>query len=507
MYKKEEYQVIKNRMEEPRKFLQVIMGPRQVGKTTVVTQVLRDTDIPYLFHSADDLKANDASWISNQWDAIRAWKDNKGYDSAVLVIDEIQKIKNWSEVVKKEWDDDTFHNRNIKVFLLGSSRVLLEKGLSESLMGRYEEIRMTHWSYTEMKECFGFTPEQYLFFGGYPGAATLTEDKDRWTQYIQTSIIGATINKDILMDTQVRNTPLLEQVLRQGAFYSGKLLSGNKMQANLKVTGNVDTIQNYTTLLKESGLLLGLQKYANDNARVKASIPKYQVFNNALKTANTPITFEQALLDREKWGEIFESGVGAWLVSMGFKHNFDVYYWRNNKGEEVDFVLRRNKFLIAIEVKSNNEKTTEGLKTFKEQYKPDKAFIVGREGIPIKEFLTMDINKLFEDNIKENCSPLKRNNKIIALEKETADFLTENITGNGLHTGIRWTEDALGELWIELRRLNTDGSLSEKDMMSEEAKNILQYAKPRLVERMEDKLNELSNNIAHIAAKLMERGV
>ena len=173
MYKKIEYQIVKSRLEEPRRFIQVLMGPRQVGKSTVVKQVLQDYEGEYLFYSADNVPATNSAWISDCWSAARRLKAAKGLITILLVIDEIQKISNWSEVVKKEWDDDSFHDLEIKVLLLGSSRVLLEKGLSESLAGRFEEIRMTHWSYPEMKECFGFTLEQYLYFGSYPGAAPL----------------------------------------------------------------------------------------------------------------------------------------------------------------------------------------------------------------------------------------------------------------------------------------------------------------------------------------------
>ena len=180
MYKRAEYQVIKNRLQEQRKFIQVVMGARQIGKSTVVKQVLKDLDAPYQLFSADNVPATNSAWISNCWAAVRSLKESKELESIILVIDEIQKIANWSEVVKKEWDDDTFHDRDIKVLLLGSSRVLLEKGLSESLAGRFEEIRMSHWSYLEMKECFGFSLDQYLFYGGYPGAASLIDDDDRF---------------------------------------------------------------------------------------------------------------------------------------------------------------------------------------------------------------------------------------------------------------------------------------------------------------------------------------
>ena len=394
MYKKPEYKIITNRLLEERKFIQVVMGPRQVGKSTVVKQVLKDIDIPYLFYSADNVPASNSGWISDCWAAVRSLKVNKSWHDVILVIDEIQKIANWSEVVKKEWDFDSFNDINIKVLLLGSSRVLLEKGLSESLAGRFEEIRMSHWSYQEMKDCFGFTLDQYIFFGGYPGAATLINDEERFNHYIQSAIIEATINKDILMDTPISKPALLRQTFELGAAYSGELLSLNKMLGSLQDAGNTVTLTGYINLLKESGLLCGLQKYSVDNARRKASIPKLQVYNNALKTVYSPISFEQAIIDRKSWGRIFESNIGAYLVSQSFIHHFDVFYWRE-RNFEVDYILRKNNTLIAIEVKSNAEKRTGGLEKFRQLFNPKSAFIIGDGGISAEDFFTMDIRKLF----------------------------------------------------------------------------------------------------------------
>ena len=395
MYKRAEYQVIKERLEEPRKFIQVVMGPRQVGKSTVVKQVLQDLDIPFQQFSADNVPATNTAWVSNCWAAVRSLKESKGFESIILVIDEIQKISNWSEVVKKEWDDDTFHDRNIKVLLLGSSRVLLEKGLSESLGGRFEEIRMTHWSYPEMKECFGFTLDQFLFYGSYPGAAELINDPDRWEQYIQSAIIDATINKDILMNTPISKPALLRQTFELGASYSGELLSLTKMLGSLQDAGNTVTLTGYINLLDESGLLCGLQKYSIDTARRRTSIPKFQVYNNALKMVYNPHTFDQAIMDRKGWGRIFESGIGAWIVSQAFVHRLEVFYWRD-RNDEVDFILRKKGTVIAVEVKSNAEKNTNGLATFREKFNPNAAFIVGDGGIPAEEFLSMDIVSLFK---------------------------------------------------------------------------------------------------------------
>jgi uncharacterized protein len=394
MYKRAEYHIIKERLEEQRRFIQVVMGPRQVGKSTVVKQVLKDLSLPYQLFSADNVPVSNSAWVSNCWAAVRGLLESKGANGIVLVIDEIQKIANWSEVVKKEWDNDTFNDRNIKVLLLGSSRVLLEKGLSESLAGRFEEIRMSHWNYQEMKECFNFTLNQYLFYGGYPGGASLIQDDERWQQYIQSAIVEATINKDVLMNTPISKPALLRQTFELGASYSGSLLSLNKMMGSLQDAGNTSTLAGYINLLDESGLLCGLHKYSIDTARQKASIPKLQVYNNALMRVYSPLTYEQALFDRKVWGHIFESGIGAYIVNQAFLHRFEVFYWRE-RDNEVDFILRKKGSVVAIEVKSNAEKNTRGMDRFKEMFNPKIAFIVGDGGMSAEDFLSMDIRNLF----------------------------------------------------------------------------------------------------------------
>lgn len=394
MYRRSEYQLIKQRLEEPRKFIQVVIGARQIGKSTVVKQVIDTIDCPCLFFSADNVPATNNGWISNCWAAARGTMTANNYSSMILVIDEIQKISNWSEAVKKEWDDDTFNNRNIKVLLLGSSRVLIEKGISESLAGRFEEIRMSHWSYTEMRDCFGFSLDEYIYFGGYPGAASLIGDEDRFRQYIQASIIDATINKDILIDTPINKPALLRQTFELAAAYSGNILSLSKMVGSLQDAGNTTTLAGYLDLLAQSGLICALQKFSVDSARRRASIPKLQVFNNALKMVYTPQSFGSAIANRQTWGHIFESGIGAHLLSQAFTHRFEVFYWRD-RNDEVDFILRKHNSIIAIEVKSNAESQTIGLERFKQEFAPKTALIVGNNGIPAADFLSLNLSTLF----------------------------------------------------------------------------------------------------------------
>lgn len=393
MYQRSDYQTIKQRLEEPRRFIQVLTGPRQVGKSTVVKQVLQDLSIPYQFFNADNIPAISNSWISDCWASVRSLKKAENIPAIALIIDEIQKIPSWSEALKKEWDQDSFNSEDIRVLVLGSSRVMLEKGLSDSLAGRFEQIRMGHWSYDEMHQAFGLTLDEYIYFGGYPGSASLIGDEERFRQYIQSSIIDATINKDVLIDSPVSKPSLLRQTFELGASYSGNLLSLNKMIGSLQDAGNTTTLSNYIGLLDESGLLCGLKKFSIDPARRKASIPKFQVYNNALKMVYSPLSFKGIIQDRKTWGHTFESSIGSHLVNICFKKGYELNYWRE-RADEVDFILKGRSGTIAIEVKSNAEKNTAGLQKFNTLFHPNHSIIVGDGGIRAEDFLSMNIEGL-----------------------------------------------------------------------------------------------------------------
>ena len=383
--------MLRARLEEERHFIQVVLGPRQVGKTTLVRQVLSTIQIPYSFYTADT--EQDGTWINEIWQKERLEMQFTGQKERLLVIDEVQKIHNWSEFVKKQWDEDTWNNTNIKLLLLGSSRLMIMHGLTESLAGRFELIRMTHWTFAEMHEAFNFDMRQYIYFGGYPGAASLIQDENRWRRYVRDSIAEPSITKDVLETSNVYKPALLRQIFELGCSYSTELLSLTKLQGQLQDAGNVTTIAAYLRLLKEANLLAGLYKYANDDARKHQSVPKFQVYNNALYNAYSRHTFRQVATDPKLWGRQVESAVGAYLLSQAELNDMNVWYWRQ-KDEEVDFVLEWNNEIVGIEVKSNHEKMTSGLVTFRNLFHPKLALIVGHEGITIEQFLSLDLEKL-----------------------------------------------------------------------------------------------------------------
>lgn len=366
-----------------------------MGKSTMISQVLQDCQLPYDSYTADGAVNVSQNWLSEIWETQRLKISAQKQPKRLLVIDEIQKIPNWSETVKAEWDRDSLENRNLIVVLLGSSRVMIQKGLTESLAGRFELIRLPHWNYAEMRDCFGWNLQQYIYFGGYPGAASFIGDEQRWRNYIKDSMIETSISKDILMDSQIQKPQLLRQLFELGSSYSGELLALTKVQGQLIDAGNVTTLAGYLHLLDECGLLTGLQKYAVDDARKYNSIPKFQVYNNALRNVYMEEDFLQAIQDSKIWGRYAESAIGAYLVSNAAIHDYKVYYWRN-KQDEVDFVLRRRQRTVALEVKTGRRTTNTGLKVFGESYKPFRSLVVGSGGVSVEEFLTMDLDCLFK---------------------------------------------------------------------------------------------------------------
>ena len=397
MYKREQYQTIIDRLREPRRFIQVVMGPRQVGKTTVVKQALKalENETSCLMFSADNIPATQNWWISDCWETARSKIKLESCSEVVLVIDEIQNLNGWSEVVKKEWDADSFNNINIKIILLGSLRVLLQKGLADSLAGRFETIKMSHWKYYEMQEAFGMSFDEYIYFGGYPGAVSLITDIERWNNYIRDSVIDATINKDILCDTVIGKPALMRQTFELGASYSGQIVSLTKMVGSLQDAGNTTTLSGYLNILNQCGLLTGIQKFSIDKARQKASIPKFQVFNNALRNVFTGYTLSEAKYAPKIWGHFFESAVGAHLVNESFTGNYEVFYWREGN-MEVDYILKKNTKIVAIEVKSNSDTTNKGLAAFREKFNPHNSLVVGKGGMDAEVFLGNNPAKLFD---------------------------------------------------------------------------------------------------------------
>jgi predicted AAA+ superfamily ATPase len=375
------------RLVEPRRFIQVVAGPRQVGKSTLVQQVTADLDLPVRYASADEPTLRDRTWIVAQWEAARLAATEQSERGAILVLDEIQKIPAWSETVKQLWDEDGRRGLPLKVVVLGSAPLLVARGLAESLAGRFELLRLPHWSFAEMRDAFGFGVEEYVVYGGYPGAAPLVGEPGRWARYIRDSLIETTISRDVLLLTRVDKPALLRRLFELACRYSGQVLSYTKMLGQLQDAGNTTTLAHYLDLLAGAGMVVGLEKYAGDAARRRASSPKLQVLNTALMSATMGLSLPAARADPDLWGRLVESAVGAHLANAAAVGDCSLFYWRD-RNREVDFVVRTERQLVAVEVKSGRRRDTlPGLAAFGAAFRPTRTLLVGGDGIALEEFL------------------------------------------------------------------------------------------------------------------------
>lgn len=398
MYERPISAVLSKRIQEPRRFIQVLTGPRQVGKTTMVRQLLDTYSLPAHYASADETTLQGSVWIDQQWEIARLQTRTKsGTDQeALLVLDEVQKIPHWSEKVKRLWDEDTARGIPLKLLILGSAPLLIQRGLTESLAGRFETITATHWLFSEMRDAFGWNLDTYIYYGGYPGAALLIEDRERWARYIIDSLVETTISRDILLMTRVDKPALLRRLFMLGCDYSGQVLSYQKMLGQLQDAGNTTTLSHYLELLAGAGMLTGLSKYSGSKIRQRGSSPRLQVYNTALQSAHATLPLERLLLQRDAWGRVVESAVGSHILNSAAETGVEVLYWR--KGNlEVDFVLRRGDLVVGIEVKSGrSSETLSGMTAFMREFPNNRTLLVGGQGIPLDQFFCTPIRDYVE---------------------------------------------------------------------------------------------------------------
>ncbi len=429
-YERAQKETLLARLAEPPNRLIVVSGPRQTGKTTLVQQTLAQLGRPYRFLAVDEPEVDafasvapihstnltgedtsvetplqspdsftprkDGRWLTRHWEEARI-EANRSDNGFVLVFDEIQKIPDWSEVAKGLWDADRRQGRTLHIILLGSAPLLMQRGLSESLAGRYETIRLTHWSFAEMSAAFDFDLDSYLYFGGYPGAAPLIHDQDRWRDYIVGSLVEPNIERDILALQRVDKPALLKRLFEFGAEYSGQILSYNKMLGQMQDAGNTTTLARYLDLLSRVGLVAGLSKYYSHGHRQRGSSPKFNVLNTALMAAFSGYTFEEARADRSYWGRLVESAAGAHLYNSGTPE-LRLHYWRE-QSREVDFVLERGRQLVAFEIKNRSRRRAlSGVIEFKKQFASARSILVGEGGISLSEFLTIPAREWFQDS-------------------------------------------------------------------------------------------------------------
>lgn len=388
-FKRAAFGVLLSRLREPRRFIQVLGGPRQTGKTTLARQVLSALDLPARFASADEPVVRDRAWLIGEWELGRRLAVSPA--GAVLVLDEIQKLPGWSETVKRMWDEDTAAAVPLRVVLLGSAPLLVQRGLTESLAGRFELIRVWHWGYAEMREAFGWDVDRYVYFGGYPGAASLIEDEERWRAYMNDALIETTISRDVLLLNAIEKPALLRQLFGLACELSGQIVSYTKLMGQLTDAGNTSTLTRYLELLGGAGMVTGLQRYSGSRIRQRGSIPKLLALNTGLMSAVNARGLGTAREDPQYWGRLVETAVGAHLMG---DRSIEVLYWREGD-REVDYVVRRGRAVLGIEVASGRPKRdVRGMQAFLRRHGRVRPLLVGEGGMSVEDLLLSEPRSL-----------------------------------------------------------------------------------------------------------------
>lgn len=353
---------LKDNLNQKNPLIQVVMGPRQVGKTTSIQMYLsklKPTKYHYVSADGDIFKAS--SWVFEQWTLAK-----QQHPQGLLVIDEIQKIENWSEIIKKLWDEQKQDAQKLQVILLSSSSLQIQKGLSESLAGRYQAHYVYHWSFFESHKAYNLNFQDYLIYGGYPASYPFIKNKIQWLNYVKHSIVEPVIGKDILSSHKVKSPALFKQCFDLICSYPAQEISYTKLLGQLQKKGNIEIVKYYMELFEKAFLIKQLFKYSAKETLVRSSSPKILPLCPALFSIT-----QDAVLDTQEQGRVLELIVGMALNRLPGK----LFYWRE-KNDEVDYIYKFGKKVHAIEVKSQPQKQSKGLMKFKDKFPHAQTYIV-----------------------------------------------------------------------------------------------------------------------------------
>lgn len=382
-------------LKRKKNLLEILVGPRQVGKTTAAMQVAKRLGWPTIVASADAPLPPGPEWVETHWRRARAQLGTSPRTPVLLILDEIQKVAGWEEIVKRLWDEDQRQDRHrLRVLLLGSSSLQLHQGATESLAGRYFLHRCMHWSLRECREAFGWGLEDWLYFGGYPGAAAFHDTPEEWRRYVVDSLIEAVLSRDVLQMAKVAKPALLRHLFMLACACPAQILSYTKMLGQLLDAGNTTTLAGYARLLETAFLLSGLPAYSSNQIRQRASSPKWVLWNNALINATHFRSPEAVAADPTWRGRLVENAVGAHLLNTLPPLSYGISYWRRGN-DEVDFVVTDASRVWALEVKSGRPGKTSGLAAFRRRFPPARCLVIGSGGIPLEEFLIADPTTFF----------------------------------------------------------------------------------------------------------------
>lgn len=386
MYERKIVAEILQGLQRKKKLLHIITGPRQVGKTTASQQIAKKWQGDTLSFSADSPIPPGPEWIRGHWErAANLAGRQAGHNEVLLILDEVQKVSGWSEIVKLLWDEVLLQETSLQVLLLGSSSLLLQKGVTESLAGRFFLYHCNHWQYGEMRDAFDWDLEKWIFFGGYPGAVDFVDEEQIWADYVTHSLIETVLAKDILQLQTVNKPALLRHLFLLSCGAPAQILSYNKMLGQLHNAGNTTTLAHYLKLLETAYMVSGLELFKRGKQKKRGSSPKLILWNNGLINAVSGMTFQEARTDLSWCGRLVENAVGGHLLNNLPSQPYSLFYWRE-RHLEVDFVVETSRKTWVLEVKSGKTQTAKGLNKFMKLYPESSPMLIGSGGFELEDF-------------------------------------------------------------------------------------------------------------------------
>lgn len=387
---KEIYQSVVSALANNNSKILIVEGPRQAGKTTMVQRALNELGLKATYANADNEYTDNRLFIHNAWE-----KKRRSANSQLIVLDNIQHIRNWSTLLQAEYEADMAIGKQPRVVLIAASCAPFYRDMETDFMQQNSTIlRLSLWTWADMRDAFGWSLDQYIFFGGYPGLGEIVAKGRPWRNYVRSKLIEPALTNDILIDVRLYKPHVLLQILEEGISYQGEVRSLNGILENTDGAGNTIILSTYLEFLHNAHILYAIRKYSEMMDRRRASIPKMQVHGNAIAAYYKNWRFPKTLQQDKKRHEILLSAVGAHLLNRSFLEGYKITcFW--DRYSSIDFIIsdsRGRDILINL----CRPKADNALAYFTRHYGSFRTILVGDGGqMSVEEILDCTIADLF----------------------------------------------------------------------------------------------------------------
>lgn len=355
-------QALLSRLSLPSPAVQAVVGPRQVGKSTLIRQVLEKLEAPTVFLSCKSVQYRQTGWIHKEWEIARLLAKHHGH--CVIAVDDAQRLPGWAPLLCQLHKEDLEQQRDIRIVITGSSELELLQQLKDKFPQSHEVIRAGYWTYPEMRCAFNWGIEQYLFYGGLPRSGDEPSDDETWLNWIRELMFDNLLKEDVKAVAPAQNHEAIFDYFKVSSVHSGNIMSYAQLAQKLPFTVKPTTLANYQKVLSRAGISNGLARIQDGGEISRSGSPKLQLSSNAWLTGMMNSRFDKLRSQGVIWKQVFKSAVGAHLLNFAQENAYSVHYWFDRQ-HRVDFVLKKNDALVPIVVMPGDVKQgTDAIQAF-----------------------------------------------------------------------------------------------------------------------------------------------